>query len=459
MSQVAGPAGTPRKIFYGWPLVGVAWLLYGFQVAGFYSWGFYLPEMSRDLSLSRGSGGIVFGVATFCAGAAAPLIGMAITRFGLRAVMTAGFAASAVGYLATSRAQSFWQLLVIYGIFTAGTHAFATVLPTQTLASTWFVRYRARVLAVLLGSGGVVAPLIYFSNARLLQVATWRTGWVMIGILNLVLAAIAVAFVRDSPESMGQRPDGAAPEADPAAAAPSSGARSERSPVTRAAAGPVARAAASPSEGLTTAQALRTPQFFLMILCGLGYSVPWSVLNNHSRFHLQDIGFELEAAAAILSSMALVSTLGRLSGALGDFLSPPRLLGVALALEGIGCGLFLIASTPALAYTAVILVGVGFGTAFISQAATFAEFFGRRAFATTTGVRFFIGAFFSAFAPGVAGWLYDARGSYTLPFLGLMALSLAGAAVALVIRAPAPPAVATLGPPAGPPIRRHAGSG
>jgi len=26
----------------------------------------------------------------------------------------------------------------------AGTHAFATIVPTQTLASTWFVRYRAR---------------------------------------------------------------------------------------------------------------------------------------------------------------------------------------------------------------------------------------------------------------------------------------------------------------------------
>jgi cyanate permease len=194
------------------------------------------------------------------------------------------------------------------------------------------------------------------------------------------------------------------------------------------------------SDGFTTSQALRTPQFFLMILCGLGYSVPWGVLTNHGRFHLQDLGFELEAAAAILSAMVLVSTFGRLSGALGDFLSPPRLLGIALALEGLGCGLLLIARTPVGAYAAVILVGLGFGTAFISQAATFAQFFGRRAFATTTGVRFFVGAFFAAGAPALVGWLYDTRGSYTLPFVGLMALSMAGAAVAFVIRAPRPPA-------------------
>jgi MFS family permease len=433
MSQVLGSAAGNRATFYGWYLIGVAWLLYGLQVAGFYSWGFYLPEMTRDLSLSRASGGAVFGVATFCAGVAAPLVGMAITRWGLRAVMTAGFALSGLGYLATSRAQTFWQLAILYGVFTAGTHAFATIVPTQTLASTWFVRYRARVLAVLMASGGIAAPLIYWSNAKLLQVSTWRTGWVLIGLLNLVLAAIALAFVRDSPESIGQRPDGAAPDG---AAAPQ-----------RPSAEGSAPAAASPSpalDGFTTAQALRTPQFFLMILSGLAYSVPWSVLNNHSRFHLKDIGFELEAAAAILSSMALVSTFGRLSGALGDFLSPPRVLGAALALEGLGCGLFLIASTPALAYTAVILIGVGFGTAYISQATTFAQFFGRRAFATTTGIRMSIGAVFSAFTPGLAGWLYDANGDYVIAFVGLMVLSLAGAAVAFVIRAPRPPTHATL---------------
>jgi MFS family permease len=426
MSALDGVSGVRRgPIFYGWYLMVVAWLLYGLQVAGFYSWGFYLPEMTRDLSLSRASGGVVFGVATFCAGVAAPLVGMAITRWGLRAVMTAGFALSGLGYLATSRAQSFWQLAILYGVFTAGTHAFATVVPTQTLASTWFVRYRARVLAVLMASGGIAAPLIYWSNAKLLTVSTWRTGWVLIGILNLILAAIAVAFVRDSPESIGQRPDGAAAPQRAAA---------ESSP-------PAATAPASPAlDGFTTAQALRTPQFFLMILSGLAYSVPWSVLNNHSRFHLKDIGFELEAAAAILSSMALVSTFGRLSGALGDFLSPPRVLAVALALEGIGCGLFLIASTPALAYTAVILVGIGFGTAYISQATTFAQFFGRRAFATTTGIRMSIGAVFSAFTPGLAGWLYDNNGDYVVAFIGLMVLSLAGAAVAFVIRAPQPPA-------------------
>ena len=80
--------------------------------------------------------------------------------------------------------------------------------------------------------------------------------------------------------------------------------------------------------------------------------------------------------------MVTISTLGRLSGALGDFLSPPRLLSIALTLEGLGMALLLVATTTVRATVAVSMIGLGFGMAYISQAATFARFFGRAAFAT-----------------------------------------------------------------------------
>ena len=58
----------------------------------------------------------------------------------------------------------------------------------------------------------------------------------------------------------------------------------------------------------------------MMVLCGLGYAVPWGVLNNHGRLHLQDNGLGISAAAGVLGTMVLVSTFGRLAGGLGDFL-------------------------------------------------------------------------------------------------------------------------------------------
>ncbi len=411
---------SPGKRFYGWKMAGVAWLLYGFGVMPFYSWGFFLPEMLDELELTRGDGGLVYGVGLLFGGLAAPWVGVALGRFGTRRTMTAGFLLSSVAFFLTSAAQSLWYLIVVYGALAATTSAFATVLPTQNIASTWFVKYRSRVLAFLLTAAGIIAPVIYAINTWLVNTASWRQGWLVIGAITATLGVLAYLFIRDSPESIGQLPDGALSQDDLDAARPTG--------------------EAADSDRWTAREAIRTPQFALMLVAGLGYSLPWYVLNNHSRLHLQDVGFEVETAAAILSSMALVSTLGRLGGALGDFLSPPRLLGLALLSEAIGVGLFTYATTTRWAYAAVILVGFGFGLAYIAQAATFALFFGRAAFATTTGIRFMVGALFAASVPALTGWWFDARGSYDVPFLALVGLSLVGAAIAFAIRPPKRPA-------------------
>lgn len=402
--------------FYGWPMSVVAWLLYGFGVMPFYSWGFLLPEMLADLGLTRADGGLAFGVGVLCGGFASPWVGVALTRYGTRRTMTVGFLLSAVAYMLLSRAGGLLSVVLFYGVFSATMHAFATVLPTQNIASTWFLRYRARMLAFLLTASGVLAPLMYAVNAWLVQEASWRTGWVVIGGLQAVLGVVAWLVIRDSPEAVGQLQDGARSQEDLDAVRP----RGELRDV----------------DLWSAREAVRTPQFALMLLCGIGYAVPWYVLNNHSRLHLEDLGFQVETAAAILSIMALVSTVGRISGAFGDILSPPRLLGTALAVEALGVVLFTFASTTTAAYVAVVLIGLGFGAAYISQAATFALFFGRRAFATTTGIRFMVGALFTATAPWLAGWWYDTRGSYTAIFLALALVTALGAVIGWTIRSP-----------------------
>ena len=402
--------------FYGWPMSAVAWLLYGFGVMPFYSWGFLLPEMLAELDLSRADGGLAFGVGVLCGGLASPWVGVALTRYGTRRTMTAGFLLSAVAYLMLSRANGLWSVILVYGVFSTTVHAFATVLPTQNIASTWFLRYRARMLAFLLTASGILAPVMFSVNAWLVNTASWRTGWVVIGVLQGVLGVLAWLVIRDSPESVGQLQDGARSEAELERSRP--------------------RGEARDVDLWSAREAVRTPQFALMLLCGIGYAVPWYVLNNHSRLHLEDLGFQVETAAAILSIMALVSTAGRLAGAFGDVLSPPRLLGLALAVEAVGVVLFTFATTTTAAYAAVILIGLGFGAAYISQAATFALFFGRRAFATTTGIRFMVGALFTATAPWLAGWWYDTRGSYTAIFLLLAMVTSVGAVVGWTIRSP-----------------------
>ncbi len=418
------PSAPPRRRrFYGLPLVAIAWVLYGFSVAPFYSWGFFLPEMIEELGINRTQSGWVFGVYAFVGAAVAPLVGWTLGRFGIRYTMAAGSVLAAIGFWLTGRAQSLFELTLAFGLLVPVTHAFATVLPVQTLASNWFLKHRALAMGVVLTAGGVIGPLWLQLDAWLLRNYTWRTGWILIAGLCVVLGVIAALLVRDRPEDLGQFQDGAASEDE----------------VRRTA----EKLGAEHGGGWTAAEAMRTPQFYLMVLCGLGYAVPWYVLNAHGRLHLQDLGMSAQVAASILGSMAAFSTLGRLGGVLADRMAPTTALGIALVVETAGSAMLLIARAQPLAYVAVTLLGIGFGLSYIAIAAAFSSFFGRKAFATTTGTRFLIGGVFNAAMPPLAGLAYERTGSYTPAFIGLVAIGLTGAVVALTLRPPRRRAAAT----------------
>jgi MFS family permease len=410
------PVPPPRR-FYGWPLVAVAWVLYGFGVApAYYSWGFFLPEVIEELGISRTQSGQIFGVYAFVGAAVAPLVGWALGRFGIRWMITLGSLAAAGGFWMVSRADTLAELYVSFALLVPCTHAFATLLPAQTLASNWFLKNRALAMGIILTAGGIVGPLWLQLDAWLLEHYSWRTGWMLIAGVSIVLAGVAALLVRDRPEDLGQLQDGAASEDE----------------VRRTA----ARLGAEHGGGWTAAEAMRTPQFYLMVLCGLGYAVPWYVLGAHGRLHLQDLGMSAQVAAGILGSMALVSTFGRLGGIAADRVAPTTVLGAALLIETAGSVLLLFARSQPLAYAAVIAIGIGFGVSYVAIAAAFSSFFGRKAFATTTGTRFLIGGVFNAATPPLAGLVFERTGSYGPAFLGLVVIGLVGATVAFTLRPP-----------------------
>ena len=230
-----------------------------------------------------------------------------------------------------------------------------------------------------------------------------------------LLALVAVLLVRDTPEQVGQARDGAAP------------------------AWPSAEAALRGAGEWRAAHAVRTSQFALLLGCGLAYAMPWSALVTHLPLLFDDAGYAPAAVAGFLSAMVLCSSGGRLLGAAGDWLPPQYVLAGALAVEGLGAGLVLAAEQPAVAGVAVTLVGLGFGVAYTSVPVVFSHFFGRRSFSVTAGLRLTLTGAFASLAPWLSGELFDATGSYTAPFLGLMAVGLAGAACASALRHPGAP--------------------
>ena len=409
------------RFFYGWVIVLVAGLCYGFGMSPvYYSWSMFAPRIIEDLAIDRGDIGGVFGLFTVLYQCVGLLVGLAIVRFGLRSVMAAGFCTTAAGLLLLGRADTALDCYVGFSILGGIGIGFSTIIPAQTLGQNWFLRRRALVIGVIFAFGGIVGKLMSPTNTWMLANYDWRAGWSAIVVLSVTLALVAALLVRETPEVLGQRRDGVEP------GAPARGAREQM---------------ASVADRWTAAQAIRTPQFVLMLVCGVAYSVPWNSVVPHLTLHMGDVGYPEEVAIGFVGTMALISIGGRLVGAVGDWIPPQYALSVALVLEGLGAGGLLLAADPMIANVSIASIAVGFGAAYISIPVVFSHFFGRRAFSVTTGIRMTITGVFSGLGPWLTGLAWDAYGSYTVPFIGLMTVGLAGAAAAAAMRHPgAPPA-------------------
>lgn len=406
-----------RGIYYGWILVGVAFIFYGFGISpAYYSWGLLGRPMSEELGLSREQLGRVFGLFALAYSVMSAVTGVALGRWGIRKVVTAGLLTTAVGFALLSRIESFAGALFCFSLLVGCGVGISTIIPAQTLASNWFIRYRARAIAIVLTAGGVVGRLITPIDTWMLREADWRAAWLLLAGITLAVAVFAALLVRNRPEDHGLLPDG---ETEPPEGARTARPETPRSP-----------------DGWTAKQALRTPQFALITACAVAYAIPWGVVVPHGPTHLGDLGFSTTAAGAMIGTMALVSVFGRLVGGVGDFLPPQVVLAASLIVEGLGFTGLVFAEQKALAYASCIVIGLGFGTAYISIPVVLASYFGRVAFASTSGVRTMITGVFNFLGPTLAGWSADRTGSYTVAFICLVGLCVTGAVIALMTPAP-----------------------
>ena len=413
-------------------MVGIGFLTYGLGIApAYYGLGIFASSLIADLELTRQQIGQMFGAFTFTYGLVSPVAAAVIRRWGIRATVTAGALCGASGFWLVSEATSATEIYLGYSLVGGIGIGFSTLLPAQAMPVFWFRRYRARATAIILSGAGVVGFLWPPAAGLVLEAWDWRVGWQIVAGISLLVAAIAVLFIRNRPSDIGQRRDGLPPADadDPTPVEP--GRRAD----SRQAGGAAEAAGASAPKGALI-WALRTPQFWIATFATAANTVPWRVVSAHGGIHLEDLGFTTLAASAILGVRVGASLFGRLTGSLGDFMSPMRVLALALLVNAVALSVFVSAGSAAVAYPCVFVIGVAYGTAYTSEVVVFGLFFGRAAFVGTTGIRIALIGVIGALGPVLAGGAADRTGSYAGTLWTLAALAVLGAAAIWFCRPP-----------------------
>ena len=150
-----------------------------------------------------------------------------------------------------------------------------------------------------------------------------------------------------------------------------------------------------------------------------------------------DLGVPQVGAATVMSVMGLGSLGGRLlSGAISDHLGRLPTLGVSLALQVLAFVGFLLSSDLRLLYPSALIFGLAYGGAATLFPAIVGDFFGLVSVGAIVGFIFAVAGSTAAFGPYIAGYIYDASGSYETAFLLAAGLNLLGLGVLFFVRKP-----------------------
>ena len=177
-----------------------------------------------------------------------------------------------------------------------------------------------------------------------------------------------------------------------------------------------------------TTGGLRPPGFFV---CGFNITL----VSAHIPGYIQERGFELWTAFAILSLIGLFNIFGSyLSGQLGDRYRKKYLLSWLYLVRALVISGFLfipVTNTSALVFGC--LIGFLWLATVPLTSGTVAQIFGSRYLSTLYGIVFFshqIGSFLGVW---LAGRMYDATGSYDVIWVAAILLSLASSLIHLPI--------------------------
>lgn len=382
--------GKPR--FYGWVIVFISAVSLFFSGPGqTYTISIFIDHYIEDLNLSRSLVSGLYSAGTLLAGALLFLMGRAIDRHGQRLMTT--IAAVMLGLTCMWNSYITGPVMLFIGFFLLRYWGQGSLmLLPNTLVPQWFVKRRGRASSFL-GIGGFVGAFTFpvFCNWMIGSYG-WSQAWQVISLVVCFgFAPLAYLLIRNSPESMGMRPDG----------------QTFTNGIS----------ASEPQEDLevhwTLKEAMHTKAFWLLLFCLM---VP-AMVNTGVVFHMVSIfggnGLATGAAPLALAIIPFVSfPMGFVAGYLSDRVKNHFILICAFAGE-VAVILFLLAvDSMAEVMIFAVLRGMLNGIESVIFQVIMPNYFGRKYIGGIKSVAMTAMVIGSAFGPLPFGIAYDLFGGY-----------------------------------------------
>ena len=363
---------------------------------GRYSVTAFFPAISSELAWSRSTVGTAQSVSLWAYSILSILTGWMTDRLGSRKTIFFGGFFCLVGWILLSNVNSLWQLYLFYGLIMAIAVSNTHLVPLQATSRKWFVK-RAGLASGIISSAFAIGTAIFIPVLTLTSsIYNWRqVSFVAAFVVGIPIMFLAYFIIRDTPESMGQHPDGLISS--------SSSAIEQESLLKRG----------------NIRNFLRTPQFWLLFVAYGLIGIVFNGLLAHLVIWAVDLGSTNATAGVFVTVFNGPSILSRIgSGWLGDKYGKKRImmLGASFSALAMLTGWLIIHSANQLIVYAIIF-GIGAGFTSTLFAPYLGDLFGRQNIGSSFGILTLSWGLIGGLGPTIWGIVVEASGSYNVALL------------------------------------------
>jgi MFS family permease len=408
----------PPRLFYGYTIILVSFFILMISWGSIYSFGVFFKPVLTEFGWTRAATSGAQSLNLVLMGGFGILAGRLCDRFGTRLVLTVCGLFLGIGYLLMSQVSAIWQIYLFYGVL-VGTGMSGTFVPLMSTTARWFVKRRgltSGIVASGIGIGMIMMPLI--ANL-LISNYSWRTSYLILGSIALVLITVLAQFLRSAP--------------------------SQNSPLNR-------NGAPAPTEhpnlqvqGLSLGEACHTRQFWTIVAMSFLFVFGQQTVMVHIVAHATDIGISTMAATTILSVIGVVSIGGKLAmGIIGDRIGNRNIMILVFILISLGFLWLTFSAELWMLYLFAAVFGLSYGGFATVQSPLVADCFGLKAHGVLFGAVSFATSSGGAVGSLVAGRIFDISGSYQWAFILCIILGLASLILSISLKVAPKPHLTTM---------------
>jgi MFS family permease len=387
---------------YRWVIVAAGGLLGCVAVGGMFSLPVLLQPIARDTGWSVAGISSAMTIGFLAMAFCSMIWGTLSDRFGPMPVVLVCSTVIAISLALASRATSLIQFQLLFGLFVGAATAgiFAPIMATVT---GWFdTRQSLAVSLVSVGMGiapMTMSPLV----AWLVESHDWRT--------TMQIVAVIVAVIMIPVSLLMRRPPALAAQA----AMPADG-------------------AAPPAE-MSRSEALRSPQFFILLATNFFCCATHSGPIIHTVSYAVSCGIPLIFAVSIYSLEGFAGLFGRIGfGLMGDRFGAKRVLVIGLLVQAFGALGYVFVRDLAGFYAVAALFGFIYAGVMPLYAVLVRENFPLRMLGTVIGGTAMAGSLGMATGPIAGGLIYDTFASYAWLYIGAWGMGLGAFLMAMTFR-------------------------